>query len=152
MRTGQPGAPKAGLITLTLAGSLLAGCSLEQIMIGQWYTIYTPRAGSCPRMEWRFVVDPRRSIGGVLSADGQRNIAELSGVLRPDDSFQITATDNAGSRTTSVTGQFTAQVSTISIHGDAAGRACDGKTFKLRLGRYFSSAGGGGGGGGGSGS
>ncbi len=92
--------------------------------------------------------DAQRSISGFLSNDGQQQIADLSGLLNTDDSFQITATDVAGDRTANVTGQFTSGVSTISIHGPAAGRACDGQTFKLRLGGYFSRQGGGGGGGG----
>jgi hypothetical protein len=48
-----------------------------------------------------------------------------------------------------VAGRFTSQVSTLSIHGDAAGSGCDGQTFDLRLSGYFARQGGGGGGGGG---
>ena len=131
---------------IALAVSSLAGCTLEQILIGQWYTIDTPSAGGCPGLEWRFVVSPQRSIDGFLSRGGQQPIAKLAGVLNPDDSFQITATELAGGRTADVTGQFTSQVTTISIHGSAAGSACDGQTFKWRLGSYFRTLGGGGGG------
>jgi hypothetical protein len=134
-------------IALVLATCLLAGCTFEQILIGQEYTVYTPPAGACPRLAWQFVVNAQRSIGGSLSNDRQR-IANLSGQLNADDSFQMSATDVTGSRTATVTGQFTAQVSTLSIHGDAAGSGCDGQTFQLHLGAYFSRQGGGGGGGG----
>jgi hypothetical protein len=137
------------MIALALAAGVLAGCTLEQILIGQLYTIDTPSVGACPLLEWRFFVNPQRSIIGSLSSGVRRQrIANLSGVLAADDSFQMTATDVAGGRTASVTGQFTSQVSTISIHGDAAGSACDGQTFELRLGSYFAHEGGGGGGGG----
>ncbi len=148
MRTKRASSPKAR-IALALAASLLPSCTFEQILIGQWYTIYTPAAGTCPRLEWRFVVNAQRLIGGFLSRDGRQQFANLSGVLHPDDSFQITATDVAGGRTASVTGRFTSLVSTISIHGDGAGSACDGQIFNIRLGSYFSRQGGGGGGGGG---
>jgi hypothetical protein len=148
MRTRQPSVLTIGIIALVLATGLLSGCTLEQLLIGQWYTIYTPPAGACPRLEWRFVVNAQRLIGGFLSPDGQPRIADLSGVLNADDSFQITATSVAGNQTADVTGRFTSLVSTISIHGGAAGSACDGQTFQVRLGRYFSSQGGGGGGGG----
>ena len=134
-------------ITLALATCLLSGCTFEQILIGQVYTVETPQAGACPRLAWQFVVNAQRSFAGSLFNDGQP-IANLSGQLKADDSFQITATDFTGSRTANVTGQFTAQVSTFSIHGDAAGRGCDGQTFQLNLSRYFSRQGGGGGGGG----
>jgi hypothetical protein len=135
-------------MALVLGSILLSGCTLEQILIGQWYTIYTPAVGTCPALAWRFVVNPQRSIDGFLSSDKQQRIANLSGVLNADDSFQITATDVASNRTAAVTGRFTSQVSTISVRGDGAGRACDGQTFDMPLGRYFSFSGGGGGGGG----
>jgi hypothetical protein len=138
----------ASRMALVLIAGLLSGCTLEQILIGERYIIYTPPAGACPGLAWQFVVNAQRSIEGILSRDGQQPIATLSGVLNADDSFQMKATDVTGGRTADVTGQFTSLVSTISIHGDAAGSGCDGQTFKLRLGGYFSRAGGGGGGGG----
>jgi len=144
MRTRQAGA----WVMLALAASLLAGCKLEQILIGQWYTLYTPPAGACPALTWQFAVNPQRAVIGFLAGEQQQRIATLSGVLNPDDSFQITATSVTGPATAEVTGQFGAQISTISIHGDAAGAGCEGRTFSLRLGGYFARAGGGGGGGG----
>ena len=148
MRTRQARVPPTGTIALVLAASLLMGCTFEQVLIGQLYTIETSQAGACPRLGWRFLVNAQRSISGSLLSDGQQRIATLSGVLNPDDSFQMTATDVAGTGTANITGRFTSQVSTIVIHGDAAGSSCDGQTFELRLGRYFSRQGGGGGGGG----
>jgi hypothetical protein len=148
MRAKQSSVRTTGLLALALAACVLADCTPEQILIGQLYTIDTPRAGACPPLEWHFVVNPQRSISGFLAAGGQQRIANLSGLLNADDSFQITAADVAGGRTASVTGQFTSLVSTISIHGDAAGSGCDGQTFTMRLGGYFSHQGGGGGGGG----
>jgi hypothetical protein len=135
-------------VTLTLAALILSACTLEQILIGQWYDVQTPRTGACPALQWRFVVNPQRLIDGFVATGGQQRLATLSGVLNPDDSFAMTATDTAGHRTAAVTGRFTSQVSTIAIHGDAAGSACDGQTFTLRLGPYFAFQGGGGGGGG----
>jgi hypothetical protein len=142
MRNRRARVLTTGLIALAC---VLPGCTMEQILIGQWYTIDTPPIGACPQLAWKFVVDPQRTIGGSLSR-GWHDIATLSGRLNPDDSFQMTAT--AGQRTASVTGRFTSQVSTIAIHGDAAGSACDGQVFRMRLGTYFAVQGGGGGGGG----
>jgi hypothetical protein len=142
MRTGWAGVLTIGLLALAC---LLPGCTTEQILIGQWYTIDTPPAGDCPQLTWKFVVDPQRSIGGSLLRRWQK-IATLAGRLNSDDSFQMTATSLADHRTASVTGQFTSQVSTIAVHGDAAGSACDGQVFRMRLGGYFMIQGGGGGG------
>ena len=148
MTTRQPHRLARGIIVLSLVAGILPGCTFEQLLIGLIYNIDTPQTGACPRLRWHFVVGAQRSISGVLSQNGQQPIASLSGVLNADDSFQITATDVAGHRTANVTGQFTSQVSTIAIHGDAAGSGCDGVTFRLRLGGYFASQGRGGGGGG----
>jgi hypothetical protein len=135
------------LITMVLAVCLLSGCTFEQILIGQWYTVNTPPAGACPSLQWQFAVNPQRMVYGFLS-DSQHRIGNLSGRLNPDDSFQLSVTDAAGNQTASVTGRFTSLVSTLSIHGAGAGSACDGQTFEMRLGGYFARQGGGGGGGG----
>lgn len=129
-----------------VTGWMVSACTLEQVLIGQWYFIQTPQAGACPRLDWRFVVDPQRSIDGSVSGGGR--VATLSGTLNADDSFRMTATDTVSHRTAEVTGRFTSQVSTIAIRGDAAGSGCDGQMFGLRLGSYFAYQGGGGGGGG----
>jgi hypothetical protein len=146
MRTRRANVRMTGMIAV--AACLLTGCNAEQILIGQIYNFDTPPAGACPHLEWRFVVNAQRSIIGSLSIGEQQRIADLSGTLGADDSLQIAAAGVAGSGTAHVTGQFTSQVSTISIHGDAAGSGCDGQTFKLRLAGYFARQGGGGGGGG----
>jgi hypothetical protein len=145
MPTGQASVLTAGFIALAC---LLPSCTLEQILIGQLYTIRTPPTADCPELAWQFFVDPERNINGSLSRDTLQPVASLSGRLNPDDSFRMTVTDLAGGRTASATGQFTAQVSTIAIQGDGAGKACDGKVFSMRLGNYFARQGGGGGGGG----
>jgi hypothetical protein len=143
----RTGTLAARMLALTLGGCTLSGCTLEQIQIGQWYTLDTPAAGACPNLQWHFEVNPQRAMGGFVTR-GQQRIASFSGVLNADDSFQVTAADAASSRTANVAGQFTSDVSTLSIHGDAIGSACDGQSFELRLRSYFSRQGGGGGGGG----
>ncbi|HEX3574491.1 MAG TPA: hypothetical protein VHU42_07825 [Rhodopila sp.] len=146
-RLGTAGMVAFPLTALLLTGPLLSGCTVEQVQLGEWYTLYTPPMGACPQLAWHFVADAQRQIGGYLTRDWQR-IANLNGTLAADDSFRITATEVAGPRTAEVTGQFTSDVSTIAIHGSAAGPACDGQVFKMRLRGFFWSQGGGGGGGG----
>jgi hypothetical protein len=135
-----------GIVALTVC--VLSGCSFEQILIGQWYSVVTPSAGACQALNWQFVVNPQRMMSGFLSGNGQQRMGSLSGQLNQDDGFQMTVTDAGGKPTATVTGRFTSQVSTISIHGPGAGTGCDGQTFSLRLSGYFARQGGGGGGGG----
>jgi hypothetical protein len=137
--------PRAALAVIA---TLPAACSPPQIMIGQFYSIPTPPAGDCPALLWQFVVDPQRVISGSLSRVGEAPFASLSGILAADESFRMTATANPDKRSATVSGAFSAQITTISIHGDAAGTGCDGQSFALRLGGYFARQGGGGGGGG----
>lgn len=131
---------------------LLAGCSLNPVLIGQIYSIVTPREDGCQPLELHFVVDASRMFNGTLSPYAppypQPALATLSGTLSPDGSFQIIAKGTQGHGNTTLTGRFTSQVSTITINGPVAGPACDGRTFTLYLGQFFRFAGGGGGGGG----
>ncbi len=136
------------LAALAVIVTLPAACSPPQIMIGQLYSIPTPPAGDCPALLWQFVVNPQRVITGSLSRVGEAPFASLSGMLADDESFRMTATTHPDKPSAIVTGVFSAQITTISIHGDAAGPGCDGQSFTLRLGGYFARQGGGGGGGG----
>jgi hypothetical protein len=142
--------PSTGTIALLLgAGAALSGCTLDQILIGQLYVVETPPTGRCPALIWQFVINPQHSITGSLLNVNQQPIAALSGQLNAGDSFQITASDIRGQQTASVTGQFRWQESTVVIHGDAAGSACDGQTLAFHLSDYFARQGGGESGGGG---
>ncbi len=136
---------KARLSAAVTALGLLAACSLEQLQLGQWYTIGTPATGGCAPLRMRFYIGADRAIHGYLANAGQERIADLSGTIGSDDSFRMTA--HAAGATGVIDGRFTSQVSTIAVHGNAAGPACDGTTFSLRLSGYLSSQDGGGGGG-----
>ncbi len=134
--------------TTLLLSALLAACNVPQIMVGQLYRIQTPPSDACKTLVWLFVVNPQHEIAGSLAGGNQVPFADLSGTLNQDETFVMTVTDHDTKGTATVTGQFTSQVSTISIRGDGAGPGCDGQTFSLRLGAYFARSGGGGGGGG----
>jgi hypothetical protein len=126
------------MTTLMLAACALTGCTLRQITVGQIYVIDTPAQGACPRLAWTFAQDPQHTITGHIEPyNHDERIANLSGHLNPDETFRMTATHVGDQRTAEVTGQFTSGISTIAIHGDGITQACDGQTFKLRLGGYF---------------
>ena len=136
----------SNILALGLTVGLLSACTLDQILIGQVYTIVTPSTGACPALSWQFFVNAQRAINGILSS-GQQRIGILSGTLDQNDPFRMTVADADGRPTATASGQFTSDVSTLSIQGAGAGSACDGQTFRLRLGGYFAHQGGGGGGG-----
>jgi hypothetical protein len=135
-------------VLVSVGACLLAGCTFEQILIGQIYHITTPSTGSCPALTWQFYVDARNQIHGTLAKTGALPMAELTGALGQDDHFEMIATNSATHRAATVSGQFSSAITTISIHGDAIDTGCDDQTFQLRLGGYFARQGSGGGGGG----
>jgi hypothetical protein len=106
-----------------------ASCSVEQVQIGEWNLIYTVAQGSCPALDWHFLVDARRDISGYVTRGGSPQIASLSGVLNADDSFQMWATEAGGGPKESVTGRFTSQLVTLSLDGTWM---CGKQTFRIR--------------------
>jgi hypothetical protein len=125
-----------GFVVLAVL-ALLLGCTLEQVEIGRWYTLYTPRTGACPVLEWQFLVNAQRQISGYLSPAYGARTANISGTLNPDDSFQMMAREVQGNRTSSITGRFNQQLTIFTIHGDIAGDDCDGQALELRFVYYF---------------
>jgi hypothetical protein len=136
--------PAVALTTIVLATTALCppARALEQVQLGQWYTMHTVPMGTCPALDWHFVVDAYRSIAGFWGRDVAQRSAILSGTLNADDSFQMTATEVEGNRKARISGQFALRVVTISI--DGAGTACDRQTFRVKVIRGPGNGGGGG--------
>lgn len=130
-----------GLTTCIAAIAATASYSLEQVPIGEQNLIHTVAQGDCPALDWYFPVDARRNIDGYVARDQFRQIATLSGVLNPDDSYQMWATEKGGNRRESVTGRFTAEVVTLSLDGTWI---CGKQTFRIRPVRHLGLQGGGG--------
>ena len=111
--------------------ALLPSCQLEQVQIGQYYTIRTAAAGTCPVLDWTFVVDAQRHIAGHVSDRSAAAVARLSGVLNADDSYHMVATSPRDGHTADVDGRFTPGLVTLSVKG--AGDPCDGQNFRIRF-------------------
>jgi hypothetical protein len=140
MKIRRAASVTTGVIALAATALLSPARALEQVQLGQWYTIHTVPLGTCPALDWHFVVDANRSINGYWARDAAKPAAILAGTLNADDSFQMTATEVEGNRQASVSGKFAARVVTISI--DGAGTACDRQTFEIRWVRGFGKGGG----------
>ncbi len=127
-----------------LALGVVAACTLEQVLPGQWYALHTRPQGGCPALDWHFVVDAQRSIGGYLSREPSNQIGTLSGTLNADDSYEMWVTQKDTGRKESVTGRFTAQDVTFSMDGSWI---CEKQVLRISLPRGLGGGGGGGGGG-----
>ena len=131
----------AGLTAVAMAALWMSACSLENAQFGLIYNLYTNPQPDCPRLNWRFVVDPKRIMTGSISIDSLQPIANLSGMLNADDTFRMTATAVDNGWRADVSGRFQTRLITVSVSGPGA--VCDGHTFKWFILRNNFGAGGG---------
>lgn len=105
----------------------LAACAVEQFPIGEWMNLITPHTGACPELTWHLVVQADRSMGGDVFWDQRRHSAHVTGVLHPDDTFQLSSANVGGTLDATVSGQAKRDAATMTIHG--IGGPCDGLTL-----------------------
>jgi hypothetical protein len=104
--------------------------------------VRTAAVGLCPRLEWHFVVDAHRSMIGFLECDWLTRVANLSGRLKPNDSFQLSAAEVDRDRSANISGKFTSRYMVVSV--DGTGSSCNQQTFQILFVRNPGLAGGGG--------
>jgi hypothetical protein len=117
-----------GMIPFIAAASF-APAKAQRTVQPQWYNLSTPKSGTCPGIDWHVVVDADRSIAGNLSWDRMRHTATLAGTLKPDNTFELTASEVGGSRHATITGKVLNQGSVFTITGTGTG--CDNQTFRV---------------------
>jgi hypothetical protein len=118
-----------GMIAFTAAASF-APAKAQRTVQAQWYNVSTPKSGTCPGIDWHVVVDADRTIAGNLSWDRMRHTATLNpGTLKPDNTFELTASEVGGSKHATITGKVLTQGSEFTITGTGTG--CDNQTFHV---------------------
>ena len=117
-----------GMIAFTAAASF-APAKAQRTVQAQWYNLSTPKSGTCPGIDWHVVVDADRTIAGNLSWDRMKHTATLSGSLKPDDTFELTASEVGGSKHATITGKVLRSGSEFTITGSGTG--CDNQKFTV---------------------
>jgi hypothetical protein len=112
-----------------IAATQFAPVKAQRTVQPQWYNLSTPKSGTCPGIDWHVVVDADRTIAGNLSWDRMRHTANLTGTLKPDDTFELTASEVGGSKHATITGKVLTQGSVFTITGTGTG--CDNQTFNV---------------------
>jgi hypothetical protein len=116
-------------MTAFIAAGSLAPVKAQRTVQAQWYNLSTPKSGTCPGIDWHVVVDADRTIAGNLSWDRMRHTATVTGTLKPDDTFELTASEVGGSRHATITGKVLSQGSEFTVSGTGTG--CDNQKFRV---------------------
>jgi hypothetical protein len=131
-----------GLMTLATA-TPISSASAQRAIKGALYPLHTFPSGTCPGLDWHFVVNEDNTVDGTVMWDRMRHIATFEGQVNPDRTFSLQAKEVGGTRTATITGNVTRQFVTLTITGTGTG--CDNKTLKINVADQASSAFGGGG-------
>jgi hypothetical protein len=116
-------------MTAFIAAASFAPVKAQRTVQAQWYNLSTPKSGTCPGIDWHVVVDADRTIAGNLSWDRMRHTATVTGTLKPDDTFELTASEVGGSRHATITGKVLSQGSEFTVAGTGTG--CDNQKFRV---------------------
>lgn len=93
------------LVVTIAAGALLAGASWSIAAAqapGTVYAFHSGPTGGCPTLDWHIVRGDNGELNGMVSWDGMKSIAHVSGVVGPDKLIKMTA--KAAGRTAIITG------------------------------------------------
>jgi len=93
------------LVGTIAAGALLAGASWSIAAAQGAGTVYAfhsgPTAG-CPTLDWHIVRGDNGELNGMVSWDGMKSMAHVSGVVGPDKMIKMTAKEVGGARGTAI--------------------------------------------------
>lgn len=118
------------LVTVSTAlafTALFGGCAVEQVTLGEMFTVLADPSGACPALDILLVARADRSMEGTVYWDDRRQSSPITGVLHQDDTFDLTTPDVGGTQAARITGRVTEGGVFMTIHGSGGG--CDGRSF-----------------------
>jgi hypothetical protein len=142
MRLLQLTALTVGLMTLATA-TPLSSASAQKAIRGALYPLHTFPSGTCPGLDWHFVVNEDNTVDGTVMWDRMRHVATFEGAVNPDRTFALQAKEVGGTRTATIKGNVTPEFVNLTISGTGTG--CDNKTLKINIANSASGTFGGGG-------
>src|ERR1700739_3959717 len=81
----------------------------QPVAAGRVYAFHSKAAGGCPVLDWHVVVGANNALTGMISWDGMKSMAKVTGAIGPDRTFKMSATEVGGAgRTAAVDGQVRA--------------------------------------------
>ena len=96
----------AAVVTGALAISAISGVVFAQLPPGRIYAFDSSANGSCPPIDWHIVVGPNNTFTGMISWDGMKSMAHVTGSADPQTgAVQMTAQEVGGQgRTATIDG------------------------------------------------
>jgi len=96
----------AAVVTGALALSAISGVVFAQLPPGRIYAFDSSANGSCPPIDWHIVVGPNNTFTGMISWDGMKSMAHVTGSADPQTgAVQMTAQEVGGQgRTATIDG------------------------------------------------
>ena len=96
----------AAVVTGALAISAISGVVFAQLPPGRIYAFDSSANGSCPPIDWHIVVGPNNTFTGMISWDGMKSLAHITGSANQQTgAVQMTAQEVGGQgRTATIDG------------------------------------------------
>jgi hypothetical protein len=125
--TGRAATIAICMIFLTALVSI-SSAAAQQGSQAEEYSFHTNVDGTCPALDWHFVVDQANSVAGfVISGQFKHSIV---GSIDANGDFQGKVTETAGSRSIGLSGRLSQKSVTLAING--LGSACNKRAWIMR--------------------
>jgi len=89
----------------------------------------TKADGSCPGMAWHVVMHPDRTLNGMVTWDGSKHMAHVTGNVEKDGVIKASAVEQGSDKSGTVTGTVHGNIMKASIAGTGTG--CDNHTMNV---------------------
>jgi hypothetical protein len=96
----------AAVVTGALAITAIFGVAFAQLPEGRIYAFHSSAQGGCPPLDWHLVVGPNNTFEGMISWDGMKSMAHVTGSANPQTgAVHMTAQEAGGQgRTATIDG------------------------------------------------
>ena len=122
---------KARILLATMAaGALGAGAMLTTAHAqvpapGTLFVLHSTAQGACPPLDWHVVTGDNGTLSGMISWNGMKSMAHVTGTTDAEHQFSMTATEIGGDgRTATITGQRRPADGTLIADINGPGIAC----------------------------
>jgi hypothetical protein len=73
---------------------------------GTLFALHSTAQGACPALDWHVVVGDNGALSGMISWNGMKSMARVTGTTNAEHQFSMTATEIGGEgKTATITGQ-----------------------------------------------
>jgi hypothetical protein len=117
------------------ASAMLAGfgattASAQGVPAGTVWAVHSPATASCPALEWHLVAAEGGVINGMVSWNGMKSMAQVTGTVDASRNVSMTAKEQGGEgKTATITGHGTGSGQLV-LNIDGPGISCKSVTIR----------------------